>query len=379
MDDMSIWEADNPLRKERREGIAFGRVTRVYPSEGFVEVKTFGSSGSKGDNHIPKCQWLNLDSNQDAKSAVIPQENTFCLVFFVEGEPFAFGFFDPLAQDGNSTIDEETQKLKLTAGDRLIRTTAKNYIIVRTTGAIEIESTPGNFIRLFGPGKGVAKDLLRIQNRNFQYKNSGGIIHWTELNRNRDTLWVSEHADNVKRANIIAERKGKVGGELLHQVDYGAPGQTYAEIPQPVKTTTIKNDGETVTHIRPAGQDDKGVKVTSKPSGDHEVQINDHTNMKVSADGTTTLDVNNGKVKIEIGSSGKISITAEADVSLENKGKLDVFSEGEANISAQNINIDGTGGKGKGAILQALGFPDAISDFTGLPIQQASTTVKISK
>ena len=101
--------------------------------------------------------------------------------------------------------------------------------------------------------------------------------------------------------------------------------------------------------------------------------------MNIAADGTTKMDINNGKVKIEISSSGKIDIKAEADVSMENKGKLDVSADGKATLSAKNIDLDGTGGKGSGAVLQALGFPDAISDFTGLPIQQASTTVKISK
>lgn len=381
MGDESIWESGHPNRKSRLEGITFGRITRVYASEGFCEVKTFGSSGSKGDNHIPRCQWLNLDSKDDAKSAVVPQEDSFCLVFFIDGEPFVYGFFDPLAEGGEGSVTEDELKLKLQPGDRLMRTFAKNYILMRTTGVLEFVSTAGNFINMFPTGQGILKDLLRIQNKNFEFTTNGGVTFWREKNRRKDTLFFSEHRDNLSRANIIAEFKGEVDGGFIHKIDYGPTNEekTLAVVPQPVKTHTVKKDGETASHIRPGGEDSKGNKITRKPSGEIDIQINDHTNINVAPDGTTKMNIANGKVAIEISSSGKIDIKAEADVSLENKGKLDISADGKATISANMIDLDGTGGKGSGAVLQALGFPDAISDFTGLPIQQASTTVKISK
>lgn len=369
----SIWESSNPNRQARQEGIAFGRITRVYPTEGYVEVKTFGSTGSKGDNHIPKCQWLNLDSKGGAKSAVIPQEDSYCLVFFIGGEPFVYGFFDPLSADGTQSLTAEEEKLKLTAGDRIIRTSAQNYIIVRTTGVLEFEATPGNFIRMFPQASGILKDLLRIQNKNFEFSTSGGGVYWREQNKAKDTLMVSEHRDNLTRTNIIAEKKGKVTEEIIHQKDYGVPDKIIGNVPKPSKTTTVKLDGETTTHIRPPGEDAKGVKVTSKPSGDYEISINGHTKMSIAADGTTTMDVKNGKVTIELGSSGKVSVTAKADIEVSTKGKLNVEATGKAVIKADKIDLDGGG-----ELQPILTYPNTVSDFTGLPLNMSSKTVKAS-
>jgi hypothetical protein len=80
-------------------GLAFGRITKVYPEERMVEVKTFMGMDGRDDQHISKCQWISLDGNpQGDVSGAVPRVNSYCLVFWVDGMPFVFGHSTPTDQ-----------------------------------------------------------------------------------------------------------------------------------------------------------------------------------------------------------------------------------------------------------------------------------------
>ena len=81
----------------------------------------------------------------------------------------------------------------------------------------------------------------------------------------------------------------------------------------------------------------------------------------------TTLRVDaSGQVNIDVDGKTTITITPEGDFTVESKGK--------GTLIAKQWDIDGGGD-----LEPVHSFPSAISDFTGQPIQQPSSTVKVSK
>jgi len=159
MKDFSIYESGNSARKSREEGLAFGRVTRVYEQERLCEVKTFFGSGVKNDNHIPKCQWLSADSSPDGdESGGLPRINSYCVVAFIGGEPIVLGFFSPLTTEGSAAVGENREDLN--EGDKIFKTVAGNKIILRTGGTIEIESAR-NCRTIYFPDNALINELCR--------------------------------------------------------------------------------------------------------------------------------------------------------------------------------------------------------------------------
>ena len=72
--------------------------------------------------------------------------------------------------------------------------------------------------------------------------------------------------------------------------------------------------------------------------------------------------------------SGKKVITVTGNVEINTQGETKVTAQGKVTVKGNMIDIDGGG-----ALEKVLTTPSAISDFTGLPIQVGSATVKASK
>lgn len=364
----SIYEGRHPEREMRQEGIAFGRITRVYEVERMCEVKTFFGMGVKNDNHIPKCQWLSLDANPNGdESSIIPRVNSYCIVLFINSEPFVFGFFNPLNEQGAANIGDRDSE-QLTEGDRILKTAAGNKIIVRANGIIQIQATEGCRTVYFPK-----QDLINTICKNYEFRASGGTIDW-KVDNKKNTLHYAEYRDKVSRDNIIYEQKGQVDetANLIHQIDYGK-GSSQGGVEQVVKTTTVKKDGETETFIRAPGAANGGYKQTTKPTGETNIIVNDNTTINIQPSGKMTVDIAKGKINILLGEDGKVNITTQSDTSLTVNGKIDVTASGKTTLKANLVDIDGGG-----LLEEALTFPSAISDFTGLPIQASSKTIKLS-
>lgn len=371
----TIYERGNNTREQLHSGIAFGRITRVFPEKRLCEVKTFMGRGSMDDNHLPGVQWLNLDSSPDGdESGVIPRVNSYGLVFYVDGEPFVLGFFSPLTGSG----DASGKKEDLNEGDRVLKTLANNKIILRSHGEIQIESTR-TCRTIYFPDR----HLLNTLCRNYEFRTDGGTVDWLNINAQDDTLYRRELRDNIKRKNLIIEEYGAVSGELISRVSIGAGSASGIE--QPVWTQTTKNTGETELFIRTPGAS-SGHKYTILPSGQTELNIADKTKLTIEPSGQTTLDVGPGNCILVISPSGqvtlttkdKVNVTAKSDVSITTEGKLDATAKGKATIKANMIDIDGGD-----ELFEPLLFDLTVDQFTGLPLEHVdgggSKTVRISK
>lgn len=298
----------------------------MFPEDRMVEVKTFLGRGQRNDNHIPKCQWINLDAHPDGDStAVIPRVNSYCMVFYVDGEPFCFGFFSPLTDTGTAFTGEEAEDLN--EGDRVFKTIGGNKIILRAHGEIQIESN-ATCRTIYFPDN----SLINTVCKNLEVLTDGGTIEWNNVDDQNNTYYKAEYRDNVSRANIIIVERGEVGGGLISSYAVGV-GSKDGGLASTTYKQTIKKDGSMEFEVGT-----KGLHVTATP------------------DGTTAIT--SGTTKINIAPGGAVTI--------ETAGKLA--------IKAKDVEVDG----GSGPLEKALTTPSAISDFTGLPIQQGSSSVKLS-
>ena len=383
MADSSLYEQKNKTRLQTNTGIAFGRITRVYPEDRMCEVKTFAGTGIQDDNSIPKCQWINMDNHPDGdESTVIPRVNSYGLIFWVDSQPFIFGFFSPLNENGTANILTE-DKEELNEGDRIIKTVGKNKIILRAHGEIEVHGTD-TCRTVWFPDRHIINTLCR----NYEFRTDGGTIDWINIEDSGDTICATEYRDDVKRTNVIIEEKGSVDGEIISRTNIGI-GASNGGVGNPVWTRTIKNTGETELFIRAPGAAN-GHKCTITPDGTTKIEIGGKTTATINASGETTLDVGNGKAIINITPAGVISITTKGNVELTtsaelkatSKGKtsfdvggdFEVIAKGKGKFKAKNIELDGGG-----TLESVLTTPNTVSQFTGLPLSPGSSTVKASK
>jgi hypothetical protein len=333
--DQSIYEAQNEDRQSISNAIAFGRITRVFPERRACEVKTFFGKGAADDNHIPNCQWINLDGHPDGdESAVIPRVGSFGFVFYIDGEPFFFGFMRPLAANGSAETGEILEPLN--EGDRVLKTIGKNRIIMRAHGEIQIESTR-TCRTIYFPDFNLINTLCR----NYEFRTDGGTVDWKN-DGNNNTLSRQEWRDTLERANIIVEEKGRVSGEILWREQIGLGGTNLAPS-SVVYTRTVKNTGETELFIR-APDAPSGHNLKILPDGQTDLNIADKTSVQIKPTGEVTLDVGPGNAVLNIKPDGSVSLTTKSTI--DATADKDISMTTKANMSATvggNLDANVTG------------------------------------
>lgn len=387
--DKSLYERHNNTRQSQQTGIAFGRITKVYPEKRLCEVKTFMGTGQQDDNAIPYCQWINMDAHPDGdESTNIPRVNSYGLVFFVGGEPFIFGFFSPLTGTGSASVQTD-DKEELNEGDRVLKTVGRNKIILRAHGEIQIQSTD-TCRTLYFPDRHIINTLCR----NYEFATDGGTINWENVEDSGDTLYRAEYRDNIERTNVIIEERGLVDEEIISRTVIG-PGSD-SGVALPVWSRTIKNTGETELFIRVSGAS-TGHKLTITPDGTTKVEIGGKASLEIKSSGETTMDVGPGNAvlnikptgettfttqdKVNVTAKGAVALTTESTLNVKTSGKtafdvggdFSVKASGKGTFKANQIDIDGGGN-----LEQVLTTPNTVSQFTGLPLAPGSNTVKAS-
>jgi phage gp45-like len=430
--DASIYEREHPTREEQAFGFAFGRITEVFAKERYCTVVTFLGKGSLNDNYIPRCQWVNLDSNPEGdESTSIPRKNSIGLVFYVDGEPFIFGFFKPLSRNAATVTGDEPAKL--IEGDKVISTVAGNKITVKSNGAIEIVSSD-TLRRTMIPKGSAIFDLCR----RYQLRTDGGTIDWGSDPITQLTVHKAEYRRDLLRTFIMTEDRGGVDLTTVwkRQVGPAVPGVLGVQLPS--FTETISNLGVYELQISPPSPVGTPIGIRTKispdgsynfksgpipnfeldisPTGAAKVAVNSLITINLSATGALEvknptsklsltesgdIEVSNPLVKVnalatgdfeisapggtvKISNAGEMSFTALQKVKIDAKAGIDVQSLGPVNLEAKapvklkalgTIELDG----GTGATENVLTYPSTINAFTGSPLVPFSTTVKVSK
>ena len=338
--DYSLYESKNNSRLERSNGIAFGRVIKVFAKERYCQVHTFNGSGNMSDNVLDRVQWLSMDSNPEGdESTSIPRKNSLGLIFFVGGEPFLFGFFKPLKKGGVAAQGNEP--VNLMEGDKLISTVAGNRLTVKSNGLIEIFSTESlKSVRFPTESK-----LLEICRR-YDLRTDGGSHLW-ESDEDGKTLLQSEFRRDLLRAVVACEEKGAVDDSTILKTVVGPANPGGPGVLQPLYEHTVGTDGTAELNVGIA----KNFAASISPTGEARLKVNDLTTLTISPTGEITVKT----------PGATLTISPEGAVSLQALGQVSL-----------------TGG-GLPATEQPLTFPTTTSHFTGLPLAPGSQNIRLSK
>lgn len=323
-----MYESSGERHQEQSNSFALGRITRVFPEERLCEVKTFMGTGSTDDNHIPKCQWLALDSHPDGdESSVIPRVGSFGLVFYINTEPFIFGMFAPLTGEGSAQVGETKEELN--EGDRVFTTRGGNKIILRAHGEIQIEST-GTCRTIYFPDQNLINTLCR----NYEFRTDGGVIDWKKSPEGNSTFFFQEFRDNINRSNIILEERGSFSNDenliLRSRIGPGIPG----DIGDDVWQRSIFN----------TGQEDKSVgggaySKTINPDGSINLNIAGKTNVSITSDGATTLDVGPGNCVLTVNPDGSVDLKSNATVTVDGSGGQLKLEQNKVALGASGTEV----------------------------------------
>ncbi|NDC22541.1 MAG: hypothetical protein EBZ49_00200 [Proteobacteria bacterium] len=322
------------------------------------------------DNHIPECRWLSTDASpQGDESGTIPRINSYCVVGYIESEPFIIGFWNPTDKTGSANVGEVKEELN--EGDKIIKTIGKNKIILRAHGEIQIQSTDTNRTVYFPD-----QHLINTLCRNYEFRTDGGTIDWHNINEDDETYFKEEFRDNISRSNLVIEERGKVDGTIVSRTTVGAGDNSSPSINQPVYTETTKSTGETELFIRAPGAS-SGHKYTILPSGTTKLNIADKTTVTIDQSGETTIDIGPGKATLNIKpngdttytTSGKITTTATGNVALTTSGNLNVTSSGPTKIKAATISLNGS----SSGITTKNSHMGVIDLITGVPVNPSPT------
>ena len=365
----SILERGNNHREQTQTGLCFGRITRVYPEQRMCEVKTFGADGIHGDNHIGRCQWLSSDANPDGdESTVIPRLNAYCVVGFINGEPFIIGFFKPLNDTGHANITDGVEE-EINEGDKSTTTIGGNKVILRASGEIQIESTSTCKTVYFPKGH-----LINHLCRNYEFATDGGTVEWVQYDSGLNTLETvkrTEIRDDSKRSNIIFTEAGTIikGNPLIYsrQIGKGVEG---IEIEDVVHTTEIKNTGETDVFIRAAGNDN-GHKLNIKPSGETTLDICGKSVTKMLPTGDTSIDVN-GKANVSIKADGTTTISVgpgKSVITIKPDGNIELVATTKVKVKAPKVELNGSAS----GITTKNSHQGVIDLISGAPVTPSST------
>jgi len=432
MSDRSLYERDHPNRIEQAFGFAFGRIVEVFAKERYCTVSTFLGKGTMNDQYIPQCQWINLDSNPEGdESTSIPRRNSIGIVFWIDGEPFIFGFFKPLSRNARTTTGDEPSKL--IEGDKIIATAGGNKIVVKSNGSIELV-TSNTLRRVMIPTGSAIFDLCR----RYQLKTDGGTIEWAADPLTQLTLHSAEYRRDLLRTVILTEDRGGVDATTIfkRQIGPAIPGVKGVQLP--TFTETISVTGEVETQISPPVPFGTPVGIRTKlspegaynfkigpipnfevdisPTGASKLSVNSLLTIELSASGAFTLknptcelsvtetgditaknplvtlvllatgdyEVTAPGGSVKITSAGEMTFTALQKITLDAKAGIDVKALGPVKVEALGpvdikamgaINLDG----GTGPTDNVLTYPTTLSPFTGSPLVPFSTTVKVSK
>lgn len=372
---LTPFEKGNPQRAMTQNALCFGRITKVYPTDRMCEVKTFGSHAGASDNSIPRCQWLSLDGHPDGDGlGAIPRVGSFCIVAFVDNEPFVLGFFRPLSGDTTkAAVSGGDLSEDLNEGDRFLMTSAGNKITVRASGEIEIHAN-ATCKTFYFPNQSLINTLCR----NYELRSDAYVVDSLNLGKSNNTYSRFEYRKNLDRSFICVVEHGIVDSdnpEVIYKQEFGI-GDDELGIKSVVRTKTVKQSGETETFIRNADAAE-GIRLILKPDGNVSLNVMGKTNITVAPNGDTKIDVGPGKSTLSLTADGKLSVVTTDAVNIKATGKVLIDSAADIDIkSGGKLNLKGTkiGLNGMATGITTKSSHQGVVDLiTGVPVTESQT------
>lgn len=328
----SIYERSNNSRQGRSNGICMGRITNVNIDTRLCRVKTFFGPSELLDLDLQNVQWVNVDGNSDGdESGSIPREGAIGLVFFIEGEPYIFGFIKPLNGTKGAVTGKEAVT-RLVRGDKLISTKSGNHIVIRSNGSIEIVSKE-TLKTIYIPTDSRIIEVCR----NFNFKTDGGYINWEAKGPAAlgQELFTQEFRKDLARSFIVVEERGAVGASTIYRTSIGPGIPGVPGVPAAVYKFEVDVTGKASLAIG------AGVPVMTADVGiDGSISVVSFSNIKVDSRlGTVDITADVGDITT-YAKLGGVHVKSDAgDITAKTKA-----GNVEVQTTAGNVKVGATAG-----------------------------------
>ena len=301
---------------------AYCRVLSVNKEDRTVACTTFGPPGSFAhDLYLEKAKMLGMSNHANgAESVHLPEAGAIGIVHFVESQPYILGFLNPDDPDqvGTDVSGFNTNRTKVNAGDIMLYQKLKNFIAIRNSGVIEIESSP-QLKTYYLPERGELSTFCL----NYDFQCNGGAVTWLTTDKQKTTKLTAVIKDQVGATKVIRIEGGNVDNDAIMTLKTGAPNDQQG-IDNPNFSLEIKDSGETI------------------------VKINEAATLDIKEDGATTFDT---RKNIGITLDEALTITGKSDMTIKSDKNITMNATSKFLADAENIvmNAKTSGKAGEGA------------------------------
>lgn len=262
-----------------------------------LNVRTLGLIGSTDDQQLPNVKIAHFAWTASGGYGVyIPIVGEYVIVAFINSEPVVLGSY-PLSQTiaggqpANQTDD-------LMAGDFAFVTGAGSRVIIRSAGTVEIESTKGcrtYWLPSF--------ETINTVCQNYELEPSGGYVHWYVDPDTGETNLQTVAYDNGNPEFAVSTEVGTTS----------ADGQIFNLNVGPVDEDTLEIDTPNLT-------------------------------VQIASDGTTTVNVGQGKIMLTLTPDGTVTLETDSDANINVGGDANINTDGDTNIVASgDANVTASG------------------------------------
>jgi hypothetical protein len=159
-----------------------GWIQSVDVTRRICTVQTIGTPGQTDNLLLDDVKILhNAWHPQGDEETYIPRVNSYCVILFVNAQPFIVGYVPFEFDDGNAAPNASKNQEELQPGDKTIATIAGNRVTLRSGGAITVEST-SRCNTYWIP----TKNLITSVCDNLKVETSGGRLLWTNPDEETD-------------------------------------------------------------------------------------------------------------------------------------------------------------------------------------------------
>lgn len=303
-------------------------VTAVDADNRFLTCRSIGSlEAGTDDQYLPNVKIGHIAWNTNGCYGVyIPQIGEYIVVAFINSEPISLCSY-PLS-DTTVGGQPDNQVDDLQPGDWAIvgigQAIGGSRIIMRSAGTVEIESTKGcrtYWLPMF--------DTINTVCQNYELEPTGGYLHWTVDPDTAVTVLDLKAYDTDEADNAVRLQLGTADSGALVDLALGATDDNL-DIPTPNLSLQIQPDGTTALNI---GQG----KITINMTPDGNVTVSIDSDLDVTVKGKVSLDVT-GDVDATI--EGKTSVTSTGDVEVTTDGDATVKATGTTTIKGLEIILN---------------------------------------
>ncbi len=344
------------MLEERLNGnICLGKVVSVNVEKRTCQVKTeIGMKGVSDALDLYDVQWQSMSASVDGQGdedTTIPRVGMHAVVTFLNSQPYIVGFYRPTPAFSSTdpveaALDSARSSLNhsgLSPGDRIIKTVAGNYILLRSGGSVEILTNEGLCKTSWLPTESVISSLAE----SYELTVSGGLMFWThDRDSDESSLRYLIYDKGRAPAHVMDFQFGTTKNpNHLITAKLGPADPTSRQQTSTTLDLSVAADGSVSLAL---GQGSKILLKLNGATGDIELTTQGNITQTVTGNVTQTV-------------TGKVTVKTDSDVS--------VTAKGDALVKAKKIKLNGE----QSGITTINSHGGVVDLITGVPIRPSKT------